>query len=223
MGNAASIDQLDSRSRLRGAPLCSQLLHKILALGAAHQHTRTRASTWQYSSSEPEHTFTWLHVESPVIRPDAAIILSLCKAAHSYCVDAKNEWHAHPHVLGFVFPFTDVFYYCTLVMFSNRFFPVLVQVVGVTVIPTMVQKYQSPVRVYKHPFELVMAVSVSTCTSVDPLSTWILQPCKCSYVMLVDGCCRGYPQRVVIELHTLCVIGSLVGNAVAEGKLLFAQ
>ncbi|XP_068444720.1 SEC14-like protein 1 isoform X1 [Clinocottus analis] len=31
------------------------------------------------------------------------------------------------------------------------------QVVGVTAIPTMVQKYQSPVRVYKHPFELVMA------------------------------------------------------------------
>lgn len=25
----------------------------------------------------------------------------------------------------------------------------------------MVQKYQSPVRVYKHPFELVMAVSVT--------------------------------------------------------------
>ncbi|KAM8842263.1 SEC14-like protein 1 isoform X2 [Synchiropus splendidus] len=30
-------------------------------------------------------------------------------------------------------------------------------VVGVTVIYNMVQKYQSPVRVYKHPFELVMA------------------------------------------------------------------
>uniref|UniRef100_A0A8D3CVQ3 SEC14-like protein 1 n=1 Tax=Scophthalmus maximus TaxID=52904 RepID=A0A8D3CVQ3_SCOMX len=30
-------------------------------------------------------------------------------------------------------------------------------VVGVTIIPIMVQKYQSPVRVYKHPFELVMA------------------------------------------------------------------
>ncbi|KAF1395557.1 hypothetical protein PFLUV_G00012760 [Perca fluviatilis] len=30
-------------------------------------------------------------------------------------------------------------------------------VVGVTAIPTMVQKYQSPVRVYKYPFELVMA------------------------------------------------------------------
>ncbi|XP_055365333.1 SEC14-like protein 1 isoform X2 [Betta splendens] len=30
-------------------------------------------------------------------------------------------------------------------------------VVGVAVIPIMVQKYQSPVRVYKHPFELVMA------------------------------------------------------------------
>ncbi|XP_065818728.1 SEC14-like protein 1 isoform X1 [Labrus bergylta] len=30
-------------------------------------------------------------------------------------------------------------------------------VVGVTVIPIMVQKYQSPVRVYKYPFELVMA------------------------------------------------------------------
>lgn len=28
----------------------------------------------------------------------------------------------------------------------------------------MVQKYQSPVRVYKHPFELIMAVS--TCVSV---------------------------------------------------------
>ncbi|KAK0131849.1 SEC14-like protein 1 [Merluccius polli] len=30
-------------------------------------------------------------------------------------------------------------------------------VVGAIVIPTMVQKYQSPVRVYKYPFELVMA------------------------------------------------------------------
>ncbi|XP_032392844.1 SEC14-like protein 1 isoform X2 [Etheostoma spectabile] len=30
-------------------------------------------------------------------------------------------------------------------------------VAGVTAVPTMVQKYQSPVRVYKHPFELVMA------------------------------------------------------------------
>nr|XP_029480608.1 SEC14-like protein 1 isoform X4 [Oncorhynchus nerka] len=29
-------------------------------------------------------------------------------------------------------------------------------VVGTTVVPTMVQKYQSPIRVYKHPFELVM-------------------------------------------------------------------
>lgn len=77
----------------------------------------------------------------------------------------------HTHVLAFVFPFTNVFYYRTLFMFSNGFFPVVVQVVCVTVIPTMVQKYQSPVRVYKHPFELVMAVSVSTCTSVDPLST----------------------------------------------------
>ncbi|KAM9818809.1 SEC14-like protein 1 isoform 1-T1 [Syngnathus typhle] len=30
-------------------------------------------------------------------------------------------------------------------------------VVGVTAVPNMVQKYQSPVRVYKYPFELVMA------------------------------------------------------------------
>jgi len=27
----------------------------------------------------------------------------------------------------------------------------------------MVQKYQSPVRVYKHPFELIMAVSINFC------------------------------------------------------------
>ena len=33
----------------------------------------------------------------------------------------------------------------------------------------MVQKYQSPVRVYKQPFELVMEVSVSTCTRVSPV------------------------------------------------------
>jgi len=32
----------------------------------------------------------------------------------------------------------------------------------------MVQKYQSPVRVYKHPFELVMAVSVFTCRRCQP-------------------------------------------------------
>lgn len=40
-----------------------------------------------------------------------------------------------------------------------------------------------------------------------------------SYVMLVDGCFRGHPQKVVIELHTLHVIGSQIENAVAEGKL----
>lgn len=49
-------------------------------------------------------------------------MLSLCQAAHSYCVDAKNEWHAHPHVLAFVFPFTNAFSYHTLLMFSNGFF-----------------------------------------------------------------------------------------------------
>lgn len=154
---------------------CVVLLQKILALGAAHQHTCTRASTWQYSSSEqntPLLDYMLSLLLLCVIRPDAAILLSLFQAAQSYCVDAKNEWHAHPHVLAFVFPFTNVFYYCTLFMFSNSFFPVVVvQVVGITVITTMVQKYQSPVRVYKHPFELVMAVSVFTCTSVDPLST----------------------------------------------------
>lgn len=47
--------------------------------------------------------------------------------------------------------------------FFSDWFLIFVQVVGVTAIPTMVQKYQSPVRVYKHPFELVMAVSVFTC------------------------------------------------------------
>lgn len=31
---------------------------------------------------------------------------------------------------------------------------------------TMVQEYQSPVRVYKHPFELIMAVSLSVSRSV---------------------------------------------------------
>lgn len=30
----------------------------------------------------------------------------------------------------------------------------------------MVQEYQSPVRVYKHPFELIMAVSLSVCLCV---------------------------------------------------------
>lgn len=44
----------------------------------------------------------------------------------------------------------------------------IIQVGGVTVIPIMVQKYQSPVRVYKHPFELVMAVSVSSYSSARP-------------------------------------------------------
>lgn len=48
----------------------------------------------------------------------------------------------------------------TCSFYSDWSLLVFVQVVGVTVIPTMVQKYQSPVRVYKHPFELVMAVSV---------------------------------------------------------------
>lgn len=55
-------------------------------------------------------------------------------------------------------------------MIIKMFFFLLavVQVVGVTVIPIMVQKYQSPVRVYKHPFELVMAVSVSSYSSGRP-------------------------------------------------------
>lgn len=33
---------------------------------------------------------------------------------------------------------------------------------------TMVQEYQSPVRVYKHPFELIMAVSIGSGTSLFP-------------------------------------------------------
>lgn len=45
----------------------------------------------------------------------------------------------------------------------------------------MVQKYQSPVRVYKHPFELVMAVSVLTCTRSQP-----------RYILLVGGRFRGH-------------------------------
>lgn len=59
-----------------------------------------------------------------------------------------------------------------------------VQVVGVTVIPIMVQKYQSPVRVYKHPFELVMAVSGST----YQFSVCINFECmRCRVWMLVSG------------------------------------
>lgn len=88
----------------------------------------------------------------------------------------------------------------------------------------MVQKYQSPVRVYKHPFELVMAVSVFTCTCSQPsVHMNIASHNVQSYVMLVGGRFRGHPQKVVIELHTLHVIGSQVENAVAEGKLLCIQ
>ena len=42
---------------------------------------------------------------------------------------------------------------------TGKLFSPFPQVVGTTVLSTMVQKYQSPVRVYKQPFELVMAVS----------------------------------------------------------------
>lgn len=46
----------------------------------------------------------------------------------------------------------------------------------------MVQKYQSPVRVYKHPFELVMAVSVLTCTRNQPSSHMNFASCRCSVI-----------------------------------------
>lgn len=41
--------------------------------------------------------------------------------------------------------------------------------------------------------------------------------------MLVGGCFRGHPQKAVIELHILRVIGSQVENAVADSKLLCLQ
>lgn len=44
-----------------------------------------------------------------------------------------------------------------------------------------------------------------------------------SYVMLVGGRFRGQPQKVVIELHTLHVIGSQIENAVTEGKLQYTH
>lgn len=44
-----------------------------------------------------------------------------------------------------------------------------------------------------------------------------------SYVMLARGQFRGHPQKVVIELHTLHVIGSQIENDVAEGKLQHKQ
>lgn len=78
-------------------------------------------------------------------------------------------------------------------LFSDFFFLISVQVVGVTIIPTMVQKYQSPVRVYKYPFELVMAVSVFTCTTLYPHEYCI--PQMQSYVMLAGGHFRGHPQK----------------------------
>ncbi len=55
----------------------------------------------------------------------------------------------------------------------------------------MVQKYQSPVRVYKHPFELVMAVSMN-----HSLNTQLLILLWQSIHMNVEGVCvlfyKGY-------------------------------
>lgn len=70
----------------------------------------------------------------------------------------------------------------------------------------MVQKYQSPVRVYKHPFELVMAVSVFTCTCSQLFVHLNIASYKCSYVMLVGGRFRDHHQKVVTELHRMDVI-----------------
>lgn len=39
----------------------------------------------------------------------------------------------------------------------------------------MVQKYQSPVRVYKHPFELIMAVSINFYCHFLPWQFLVLQ------------------------------------------------
>ena len=49
-------------------------------------------------------------------------------------------------------------------MLRNRFFTKCscdFYLFGLIILKTMVQKYQSPVRVYKYPFELVMAVSTN--------------------------------------------------------------
>uniref|UniRef100_A0A3Q4HZH9 Uncharacterized protein n=1 Tax=Neolamprologus brichardi TaxID=32507 RepID=A0A3Q4HZH9_NEOBR len=47
----------------------------------------------------------------------------------------------------------------------------------------MVQKYQSPVRVYKHPFELVMAVSVFIFTCSTPPVHMYFVCNRCSYAI----------------------------------------
>ncbi|XP_068590773.1 LOW QUALITY PROTEIN: SEC14-like protein 1 [Cebidichthys violaceus] len=59
--------------------------------------------------------------------------------------------------LFFFLFFTHICEHSFVISLLISFILTPVQVVGVTAIPTMVQKYQSPVRVYKHPFELVMA------------------------------------------------------------------
>lgn len=68
-----------------------------------------------------------------------------------------------PDIAAFFFSFFYLTNVCDCNLFFSfliEYFLITVQVVGVTATSTMVQKYQSPVRVYKHPFELVMAVSV---------------------------------------------------------------
>lgn len=75
----------------------------------------------------------------------------------------------------------------------------------------MVQKYQSPVRVYKHPFELVMAVSVFIFTLETPPVHMYFVCNRCSYAMYAGGCFKGL--ELVTELCTLHVSSSEIENA----------
>jgi len=69
----------------------------------------------------------------------------------------------------------------------------------------MVQKYQSPIRVYKHPFELIMAVSINF--GLNSL-TWQLVVLLSMNWAPIDRCCGTHVAELIHQIwetHVLAV------------------
>lgn len=70
----------------------------------------------------------------------------------------------------------------------------------------MVQKYQSPVRVYKHPFELIMAVSIKFCYH---FLTWQFFVLLSTDWALFARCCETHKCEMVYQVREMCFDGFL--------------
>lgn len=67
----------------------------------------------------------------------------------------------------------------------------------------MVQKYQSPIRVYKHPFELIMAVSINFLLKFS----YLVAPCVAQYELgTIDRCCGTHKSELMYQIWEMCVL-----------------